>query len=71
MNMTIIKLSVTQAELNLVREALLEKYRLLLEEFSVAENSAINGSSPTVVQKPVAKKRGRPAGSTNKARKAK
>ena len=71
MNMTTIKLNMTQAELDLMREALLDKYRFLLESFAIAENDAIQGANSIVTQKPVAKKRGRPAGSTNKARKAK
>lgn len=69
--MTRINISLTQAELDLMREALLDKYRLLLDGFAIAENSATNQANNMTYEKPMAKKRGRPVGSTNKAKKAK
>jgi hypothetical protein len=66
--MRLIKLSVTQAELDLMRESLLDKYKSLLENFAIAEVAFRQDSDPYVSApvKTTAKKRGRPAGSRNK-----
>lgn len=66
-----IKLSITQAELDLIREALIEKYSFMLDTLAIAEAASTreNGADPyepaPLAKNPV-KKRGRPAGSRNK-----